>query len=213
MLYCSTARQGPFFECQPSEGDTLTLVSWRTTAPILVNHVGYTKDAFAALESNRMHASWGPGPIPHFPLEGVPEIAAFLAEQFTRRVAKGNEHYYKVTVAVAEHLFQAAIFDGLLYPTIVMQANCDNFAIKPAYVEVNLQFRRAEFVRIDRVKEFAFDITVLDTATKLDPDGTICWKGRLDQWVLRNQGDTLIFTAENGNWVARDPSGRTVEPE
>jgi hypothetical protein len=96
-----------------------------------------------------------------------------------------------------------------------MRANADNLAIKLGYAREHLQFERAEYVRIDRFRDtdFAFDITVLDTATELSADGRICWRGRLDQWTIREPFGQLTFTVENGQWVARDRSGRIVEPE
>jgi hypothetical protein len=180
---------------------------------MLVNQVGYTRRAFEALSSNRLQAGWGQEPAEILTGDGNEEIAEFLAEIFTQPVAQSDEHLYKLTVAVAEKLFAADLLDGLLYPTVAMRANADNFALKPRYADNHLRFLKAEFARIDGVRDFAYDITALDTATTLDDDGTIRWKGRLDIWVLRNQGDQLTFQVENGEWVARDPDGNIVKPE
>ena len=94
-----------------------------------------------------------------------------------------------------------------------MRANADNFALKLPYARDHLRFQRAEYARIDKVQDFAFNTTVLDTATELGADGSICWKGRLDQWSIREPGGELIFSAEDGRWVARDKFGKIVEPE
>jgi hypothetical protein len=118
-----------------------------------------------------------------------------------------------VSVAIAEKLFLDNIFDGLLYPTVQMRANADNLALKPRYVDSNLMFLKAEFVRVKAVREFAFDIDVLDTATELTPDGTIVWKGHRDKWTLRNKDDQLTFVAENGEWVVRNAAGQIVDPD
>ena len=179
---------------------------------MLVNQVGYTRRTFDILGSGRPQVGWGPEPADVPTGEGNKEIAGFLAELFTRPVAKCDEHSYNITVAVAEKLFLDDLFDGLLYPTVSMRANADNFALKPRYADKHLRFLKAEFARIDAERDFAYDITVLDTATELGDDGSIRWRGRLDQWVLRNQGDQLTFTAENGKWVARDASANIVEP-
>lgn len=120
---------------------------------------------------------------------------------------------YKLSVAIAEKLFSDDMFDGLLYPTVQMQANADNLAIKPRYADSHLKFLKAEFARINAVREIALDIDVLDTAVELEADGKIVWRGRRDQWVLREQGDQLTLSVENGRWVARDNIGRIVDPE
>jgi hypothetical protein len=178
---------------------------------MLVNQVGYTRQAFDALGSLRPSAGWSLEPADIPTGQGNEEIAEFLGELFTRPVARGDEHAYKLTVAVAEKLFSDDLFDGLLYPTVPMRANADNFALKPRYADKHLRFLGAEFARIDSERDFAYDITVLDTAAELGADGTIRWRGRLEQWVL-SKGEQLTFTAENGEWVARDASGNVVEP-
>jgi hypothetical protein len=213
VLYCSTARQAPFFESKPTEGQTVVIVHWATTAPLQVNHVGYCSNAFNTLGSNRSNAGWGPRPAAVPGSEANHIISEFLANTFTKIVPNGSEHDYKLSVAIAEKMFADDFFNGLLYPAIAMKANADNFAIKPRFANSQLRFIKAEFARIDAVRDFSYDITVLDTATELSSDGSIQWKGRLDQWVMRNPGEQLTFTAEDGVWVARDGSGNIVEPE
>ncbi len=213
VLYCCTSREAPFFEAHPSEGQTVAIVHWKTAARLLVNHVGYSNATFKTLGSNRRQAGWDnedarvPGD------ETNRFIMEFLAEAFTRSVPIGSEHEYKLSVAIAEHLYADQMFNGLLYPTIAMRANADNFALKLPYADTHLQFVKAEFARIDNLRDFAFDITVLDTATQLASDGAIMWKGRLDQWVIRENGGQLTLTVENNQWVARDASGHVVKPE
>jgi hypothetical protein len=209
VLYCCTSRQVPFFESRPTEGQTVTIGRWVTTAPILVNHVGYTQRAFNALQSSRKQAAWGPEPVTHL----NEAVSDFLAETFTTIIPRGSEYRYKLSVAIAEKLFLDDLFDGLIYPTVAMRANADNFALKLRYANEHTQFQRAEYARIEHVRDFAFDITVLDMATQLGADGSICWKGRLDRWVLNEPGGQLSFTAENGEWVARDTNGKIVQSD
>ena len=216
ILYCCTSRSAPFFESRPEIGQTVAIVWWITTAPLHVNHVGYTASVFQTLGSNREQAGWGPEPA-RVPGEDINvQVAEFLAETFTRAVPKGSEYLYKLSVAIAEKLFLDDMFDGLLYPTVQMRANADNFALKPRYADSHLQFLKAEFARIngiDAVREFTFGIDVLDTATELTPEGTIVWKGHGDQWTLQSQGEELYLKVEDGGWVARDSTGRLVDPD
>jgi hypothetical protein len=211
LLYCCTSRQAPFFEVRPPAATTLALVHWETTAPMLLNHVGYTSQAFRALGSARPHAGWSDVPAEIPAIDGNVEVAEFISDLFTRVVPRGEEHVYKLTVAVAEKLFAVDLFDGLLYPTVPMRANADNIALKPIYADTHLRFLGAAFVRIDAERDFAYDITVLDTAREVGTDGAIYWTGRRDQWVVRD-GRSLTFTVQNGKWVALDAAGNIVEP-
>jgi len=209
VLYCCTSREVPFFESQPREGETVAIACWITTAPLQVNHVGYSEAAFKTLSSVRQQAGWAPRPANHL----NEAVSNFLAEIFTRIVPVGSEYEYKLSVAAAEKLFADDIFDGLLYPTVAMRANADNFALKLRYANDNLRFQKAEYARIERVRDFAYDITWLDTATELEEDGAIRWKGRLDQWVIREPYGQLTFTAQNGEWIARNRDGEIVQSE
>ncbi len=212
VLYCSAARGAVFFESRPPVGSTVAIVQWETTSPLLVNHVGYTREAFGTIGSGRTQAGWSREAAEIPALDGVEEIVEFLAKLFTRRVAIGEEGNYKLTVAVAEKLFADDLFGGLLYPAVAMRANADNFALKSQYADNHLRFVKAELARIDAELDFGYQITVLDTAGELGGDGSIQWRGRLDQWTLRNKGDQLSFVVENGSWVARDSDGKVVEP-
>ena len=213
VLYCSTAREPPFYEAQPTAGTTVTMARWVTTAPLLANHVGYTASALRKMGSGRTVAGWGDRPVEVPGGEVGQEVAEYLASEFTRRLRRGEHHFYKVTAAVAEALFADDLLDGLLYPAVAMLGKADNFALKTQFADRHLRFLKAEIIRVDAVREFAFDVKVLDTATELAENGDIRWKGRLDRWVLSKQGDMLTFTAENGEWVARDQQGNIVLPE
>jgi hypothetical protein len=190
----------------------MTIARWVTTSELTANHVGYSRTIFSDLGSRRTHAGWGDKPAEIPGDETNREIAEFLNRTFGKVIYPGEEHHYKLSVAIAEELFAADVFDALLYPTIPMRANADNFAIKRSYVDSSLKFVKAEFVRIEKIRDAVFDITILDTAKEVTPEGDIVWRGRLDQWSLNNQGDVLVFTDE-GKWVARDSSGRIVEPD
>ncbi len=174
VLYCCTAREAVFFELQPKVGDTVALAHWVTTAPLMVNYVGYTRRVLDALGSTRPVASWGSEPSA--PTGDQQEIMDFLSDVFTQIVPPGEEQLYnKLTVAVAENLFAGDPFDGLLYPSVRMRANADNIALKRRFVDDHLRFLKAEFIRIDAIREFDYDITLLDTAPEITTNGTIEW--------------------------------------
>jgi hypothetical protein len=209
VLYCSSVRESPFFEARPEVGKTATIIHWVTTARLTVNHVGYTPSVFSALKSNRPHAGWA-GQRAAVPGDQInAQINDFLAEAFACAVPPGEEYRYNLSVAIAEGLSCDGVFDGLLYPSIAMRANADNFAIQTKYADQNLRFVKAEFIRIDAIREFAYDITIFDTATEIGKDGSIHWTAR--PWTIPPKGQ-LVFRFEE-KWVARDTEGRIVEPD
>jgi RES domain len=213
VLYCSASREGALFEVNPTVSDTVVIAEWKTTAPMVVNHVGYSQNAFNDLGSRRTHGSWANRPVdePGGPEHG--EVTDFLATTFVRRIAPGETaDFYKISIAIAEALFAQDLFHGLMYPTIAMAANSDNVAIKAAFADQHLEFVKAEFFRVDAVREMGFEVLPLDVAKEVDNDGALKWKGRPNQLTV-TQDRPLILTAENGRWVARDVSGCIVEPD
>jgi hypothetical protein len=212
VFYGSAAREGALFEVMPSEGQTVAVVKWITTASMVVHPVGYSQNALDQVQSKRTPESWTgfvsePGGPAHA------EITDFLATTFMRVIRPGESNdFYKLSTAIAETLFAQDLFQGLLYPTIALAANSDNLAIKPAFVDRHLRFVEAELFRIQNVSLHGFEVLPTDLASELGADGTILWRGRPKQLVIPPYG-TLRLTAENGRWVARDSSGRVVEPE
>jgi len=212
VFYCCTSKEATFFEIQPAKGQNVVISQWITTATMMVNHVGYTDPAFKVLGAKRPHAGWSSEPA-FIPGDNANRfIAEFLSEIFTRRVKTGSEHEYILTIAIAEKLFSHGLYNGLLYPSIALWANADNFALKTNYVDNNLRFIKAEYANITDAKENFFNVTVLDTATELLADGTIVWKGPPDKWVIP-PGETVKVSSENGKWVVRNASGKIVEPQ
>jgi hypothetical protein len=211
VLYCATSRQAAYFEIRPQLGDKVVVSEWQTTKPLRVNHIGYVPATFARLGTSRQYAGWSDAPavVP----DSMTEIANTLADLFTEIVPPSEEYRYTLTAALATKFMQGDLFDGIIYPTIVMRANADNFALKPSFVDTGMRFVKAELATIDRVHEFSYDITVVDTAGRLLDGDAIDWKGRGDQWVIRENGGALVMVAQNGKWVAYDLRGNIVEPE
>ena len=212
ILYVSSIREIPTFELQLSVGDTVTLVEWVLSAPLFVNCVGYTEETFRRLGSARTpeHENSIQGPAHMGPVDEMVDV--FLAESYTKPVTRAEEHEYRLTAAVAEWLFAADLFSGLMYPSIAMWANGDNLAIKPKAADEQLKFASAIFAEVVSVRERAIDLSVIDSASGLSPDGALAWRGGSSYWILRDQGDFLKLIVEDGRWVARDREGNLVEP-
>lgn len=213
LFYCSLDRNAVFYEVGVAAGDRVVVSQWECTDSLLVNNVGYRPDTLENLGSNRECPSWGNGTCPKEFENHNKIIGEFFAEEFTKRVPVGQEHLYKLSVAIAEQHFQHDMFDGLMYPAIAMSGNADNLAIKPIAVDKKLAFKKAEYFQIEEHSDNSYKMTWLDFANSVSCDDKIEWKGRLPQWKIGKKGEMLMLKVENGTWVARNSSGEVVEPE
>jgi hypothetical protein len=180
MFYCSVGRNGPFFEVHAKVGETFVLSIWRTNRNLLVNNVGYTRAAFAALKSNRGLPMWAQNKYEQETSDSVNvAIDEFLAGKFTQDVPRGSEHLYKVTVGLTDYFIRGGgtVFDGLCYPTIAMWGNADNLALTPACASNGLDFFMAEHLRITRIEGSEMTFDLLDTASTLGQGGVLNWTG------------------------------------
>ncbi|MEG6512433.1 hypothetical protein V6C32_10965 [Desulforamulus ruminis] len=62
-------------------------------------------------------------------------IQKFLEFESVKEVKKGEEHNYKISVAVKEILFTIGELDGLCYPSIVVNKEAVNMALRPKAVD------------------------------------------------------------------------------
>lgn len=213
LFYCSMSREAPFFELGVLPGAKVAISHWQTTAPIVVNNVGYHQEVFGSLGSNRDCPSWGKGTDYEKLEKTTAFIKHFFATEFAKIVPAGEEFLYMLSIAIAELHFANDMFGGLLYPSMAMRANTDNLALKPECVDNHLSIRKVEYIRVDETDASGFKVTILDFADSFGKDGVIQWKGRHPHWVMREKGQVLHLAVENGRWVARNEKGEVVEPE
>jgi hypothetical protein len=139
-------------------------------------------------------------------------------------VSSGNEHLYKLSVAIAEQLILSTIenvsatfeaqrrWAGLQYPAIELRAHADNLALLPWVPDTVMKLERVDWNRVEeRPDPSNMRSTMLDIADSISADGAIEWKGRTPQ-TLVPAGATLTVTLEDGQYVARDADGSVVEP-
>ncbi len=215
IFYGATARGVPFFELDVDVGDRIALSVWKSTERILLNHVGFTDECTTLLNSKRnldriyefVKETNNFGDLNNF-------VHSYLASKFSETIKKGEEYKYKLTIAIGRKLIMGDLFAGILYPTITMSGNADNFALKPECVNDKLVLEKVEYIRVDKCSAgLRYNITLLDFANSFTKNGEIEWKSRLPHWVLRKKGEMLRVAVENGRWVARNPNGEIVEPE
>ena len=173
LFYCSAARNAPFFEVHGQTGDHLVLSEWRTTAKMTVNHIGYTRPTFERLRSTRSAPSWGPPRPAPLVSDRTRTIDELFSSFFAVDVQGGQEHLYKATIALTEKFIPepsvegAFRFDGLMYPTIPMNGNCENFALKLEFVERAVAFVKAEYLVIRQIEGMQMKFDILDFANSI----------------------------------------------
>ncbi len=218
MFYCSSAQNAPFFEVHAEVGDHLVLSEWRTTTEMLVNRVGYTRNSFAKLKSTRDCPDWGGlGSLRQMTGSGrMRLIDEFFASLFTVNVQSGEEHLYTATIALTEKFLPSNVpgdcveLAGLMYPTIPMNGNCENFALRPKFVKNGVSFVKAEFVIIKAIQRMEMSFDHLDFVNSTSESGQLQWKGRPGQWTVPS-GAQLKIRVENRQWVAQDLDGRSLD--
>lgn len=216
IFYCSNLENVPFFELNLQPGERLVVSKWKTTRRLLVNNVGYADKNFEKLKAGRKNGNWWDDIKPTEENQQLDQnflIRDFLATKFSQPISPENEDYYKLTIAIAEHHFKSDIFYGLIYPTIQMRGNADNFAIKKSFVDSGgLQFLEVYFIEITEVLDFKYNINRIDWANSISPNGIIEWKGRIPQWSIE-PGQELKFSVKDEKWIATDNDGNIIEPK
>lgn len=173
--------------------------------------IGYTDAVAEMLGSNR--------PVPEYGRLGHHQyeeehalINEFLAEMFTATDPGRKLWRYRLSVAIAEKFLAAEMVEGLMYPTIAMFGNADNFALRPRFADTHLRPIYSEFLEITGVHGTQFSLTVLDEARAFGSAGQIDWIGHPAQWTIDTAGGQLLFEAVAGHWVARNERGEIVDP-
>ena len=213
VFYAATARNVPFFELDVAPGDVVALSHWKTTAPLLLNHIGFSSESSTSLKSKRnLDAiySFAANTRSRGDLNAL--VYDYLAEKFSRKIDGTNPHAYKLTVAISRKLLGNGPFLGILYPTVEMSGNADNVALTKDAADRALKFVSVEYVQVKSVKEGTYDIEVLDSASKVDLIGTLLWSGRRLQWQVPSK-DQLKIISNGLEWLAYDKYGQRVDPQ
>lgn len=231
VFYCSGSKEPVFFELPNlSNGHEIILGFWQTSEDMIVNNIGYTEYIFNKMGAKRVAPSWSVKKIDNTRQEinfnensiSTAEresilshdqnrvLRELISEVFMHQVNDSDKYHYKLTTALAElHLGEiknyTRQFAGIIYPSVRMFANGDNFALKPKFVEQNLKLKKATHIRINKRNKNSFSINNLDEAIELDEDGALKWLGHLSHWVLNEQfqGAKFMVTAgrdENGDY-------------
>ena len=210
IFYGSTSIQAIFHELKLKPGDKVALSKWQIQKPMFLNNIGYTYKCFKKLRSKRNLPSWSAIKANDTNKDEINiKVREYFSNEFTKNIPQGQEYLYKVSIAIAEKHFRNNIFNGLLYPSIVMNAEADNIALKTNFVDEYLAIEKVIYVKvidIDKNNEYRYE--VLTHAEEFTKSGEINWA---QKWMM-NDNNVLIFKVENDRWVARDERGNIVDP-
>jgi len=210
VFYCSSSKEPIFFELPNlSEGHEIILSFWQTSKPMIVNNIGYTEFIFTQMGAKRVAPSWSVIKVDDarqeitFNENSIPAetreiilshdenrvLRELMSKEFMREVPDSERHHYKLTTALAElHLGEiknhAQQFAGIIYPSVKMSANGDNFALTPDFVDQHIKFKKATHIKIAKRDGNSFSINKIDEAIELNDDNSLKWLGRLAHWVL-----------------------------
>ena len=225
MFYCSISHAAPFFELGLKAGDHVAISKWSMRKRVMVSNVGYAASVYAGLTSARQEEPWW-SESPHTRTPSNALVSEFFSQEFSRLVPPGEEHAYKLSIAIAEKLYADKLhthlpngelaheqpqLPGILYPTIAMRANSDNLVLTPEFVDQSLKLESIEWIRVDsKEPDFKYQVTHLDFANTFDDEGKIEWKGRRGHWVL-SPGQQIKISVESGRFIARDEKGNLIQ--
>jgi len=224
VFYCSGSREPIFFELPNlTDGHEIVLGFWQTSEDMIVNNIGYTEYIFRKMGATRVAPSWSVKKIDdtrqeitlnknYVSAEAREVILShdqnrvlreLMSKEFMREVSGPESHHYKLTTAIAElHLGEiknhTKQFAGIIYPSVRMSANGDNFALIPQFVDQNLKFKKATHIKINKKDGNSYSINKLDAAIELNEDESLKWLGRLPHWVLNKPFQEATCTATAG---------------
>lgn len=211
IFYCSESKNTVLFELNPRPRDQVVISKWITTENLIVSLAGYTSSALENLGSDRDIADWD---IANYPLgisSGNRLVHEFLGSCFAERIYPGDEHKYKLTIAIGQKLLSSDLVHGLIYPTVSMRGNSSNLAIKTDFVDRAVKFVSVEFFEIMEVKESEFLCKKLYSGNRIE-NNRIIWHEEPPKWNLK-PNQIISVMVESGKWIARDENGNIVEPE
>jgi len=178
-------------ECHCSPGQYFALSRWRTTSPMILSHLGYSSETFDAAKVKRDLPHWAKVPEDS---ERQALIRAWQARVFTRTIPEGQEHLYRLSIALRDFALLPItphhvpnipqFFAGILYPSIAAYFLGDNVALLPSVVDTNLKLEEVVYLQVQTIQESpmpdggkttGYECRVEAVAKAVLPDGQLVW--------------------------------------
>jgi hypothetical protein len=186
VFYASAGLPLSFVESRLKKGQYVVCAEWRNTLNLLLQEVGLSAGGIMS------------------------DVERIYHEIFTST----DPAMYRFSARVARHLLDFGNpVSGLIYPSIAAQNDSQNVALKTMFVDTGLRFVNASLYYVkDVTGPFRYEVEEMDFAIP-SRDGSLDWKGRKRQWVLRKQGDELKIVSDGWALNAYDVAGALVDPE
>jgi hypothetical protein len=190
-------------------GEFFAISAWLTTKAMTFNHLGYSTKVLQTLKSRR--------DLPFFAhATGDSERDAILREWqarvFTQHVASGQEHLYRLPIALKEFALSKmvqidprlpTVFSGVIYPSVAMWLLADNIAILPPEVDTKMALLEVILLTLDSIRNVRKDDGGVDTQfankaydySRADQDGNLIW-GQRSQVIYPPGTDASRFTPQ-----------------
>ncbi len=194
-------------ECSWQVGEFFAVSGWITTTATTFNHPGYSTAVLEVQKSNR--------DLPFFAevkndSERNALIRAWQARVFTQRVERGQEHLYRLSIALKDLALSRMlqrdsrypdIFSGVLYPSVAMWLLADNVAMMPKEVDEKLALFEVILLTLNSVTELRKADGGVETKMEMkfydfarpEPSGNLIW-GQRSQIVLPDGADLATST-------------------
>jgi hypothetical protein len=185
IFYASAGLPASFVECRLEKGQYVICSEWRNTTDMLLQEVGLLAE------------------------KNVSNIERIYHEIFTST----DPAMYKFSARIARHLLSGDPISGLIYPSIAAQNSSQNIALKTGFVDAGLRIVNVSLYYLkNATASFQYETEEIDFALP-NHDGSLNWKGRRRQWVIRKNGDQLKMVSNGWSWNAYDMAGTLVDPE
>ncbi len=203
-------------------GDLFAISAWLTTAPMLFNLLGFSTETLTKFNASRE--------LPYFsnPANGSDRnwlIRQWQARVFTQQVPHGQEHLYRLAIALKEAALWpinqpvqngVEMISGIIYPSVATSTLGDNVAILPSEVDKKMALLEVNFLTVDYAhliqegglnKLAEMRVIAYDCARPAE-DGTLVW-GQRSQLLPKGEAgmrvsDLRVLSPETPRWCIQE---------
>ncbi len=146
LFYCCSDPNGAFREIGANIGNFAVLATWVTTKRMILHDLGFSQQVLDRAGSRRKL----PEHHQHFN-EQLDEKTRAVRDFIARSFTDPTSHNYQLTAAIAHVFLAGDDISGIMYPSVAKQANVDNLAIMPEFVQSCMKLEEALAVRVDQI--------------------------------------------------------------